>query len=87
MIQGNVKIDEHITHRVGAEWVKWRLAYGVLCYKNVLPKLKGKFYRVVVRLTMLYGDECWTSQKLRRPEDKSSRNENVEMDVQAYQNE
>ncbi|XP_070002679.1 uncharacterized protein [Nicotiana sylvestris] len=26
---------------------------------QVPPKLKGKFYRVVVRPTMLYGAECW----------------------------
>lgn len=29
-------------------WVKWRLAFGVLCDKNVSSRLKGKFYRVVV---------------------------------------
>ncbi|WMV30151.1 hypothetical protein MTR67_023536 [Solanum verrucosum] len=27
--------------------------------KKVPPKLKGKFYRVVVRLTLLYGAQCW----------------------------
>ncbi|PHT26468.1 hypothetical protein CQW23_33915 [Capsicum baccatum] len=39
--------------------MKWKLASGVLCDKKVPPKLKGKFYRVVVRPTMLYGAECW----------------------------
>ncbi|KAJ8550900.1 hypothetical protein K7X08_000270 [Anisodus acutangulus] len=38
--------------------MKWRLASGVLCDKKVSPKLKGKFYRVVVRPTMLYEAEC-----------------------------
>ena len=32
---------------------------GVLCDKKVPLKLKGKFYRVAVRPTMLYGTECW----------------------------
>ncbi|PHT86395.1 hypothetical protein T459_08501 [Capsicum annuum] len=32
---------------------------GVLCDRKVLPKLKGKFYRVAVSPTMLYGAECW----------------------------
>ncbi|XP_070004359.1 uncharacterized protein [Nicotiana sylvestris] len=58
IIQGNEEIDKDDTHRIGTEWMKWRLASGVLCDKNVPPKLKGKFYRVVVRLTMLYGAEC-----------------------------
>lgn len=31
----------------------------VLCNKNVLPRLKGKFYRMVARPTLLYGTECW----------------------------
>ncbi|KAF3682123.1 putative pre-mRNA-processing factor 6-like [Capsicum annuum] len=59
MIQGNGEIGEDITHRIGAGWLKWRLASGVLCDKKVPPKLKGKFYRVAVRPAMLYGAECW----------------------------
>ncbi|PHT28989.1 hypothetical protein CQW23_31440 [Capsicum baccatum] len=39
--------------------MKWKLASGVLCDKKVPPKLKGQFYRVVVRLAMLYGAEFW----------------------------
>ncbi|PHU26130.1 Casein kinase II subunit alpha-1 [Capsicum chinense] len=59
MIQGNREIDEDVTHHIGAGWMKWRLASGVLCNKKVLPKLKGKFYRVAVRPVTLYGAECW----------------------------
>ena len=32
---------------------------GILYDENVLPKHKGKFYRVVVRPTILHGAECW----------------------------
>ncbi|KAF3685402.1 putative xyloglucan glycosyltransferase 5-like [Capsicum annuum] len=53
MIQGNGEIDQDVTHRIRTGWLKWRLASGVLCDKKVPPKLKGKFYRVVVRPAML----------------------------------
>lgn len=42
--------------------MKMSLASVVLCDKNVLPTLKGKFYRMVVRPTLLYGSEL-ASQK------------------------
>ncbi|KAF3682506.1 14-3-3 protein 6 [Capsicum annuum] len=58
VIQGNGEIDEEVSHRIGAGWMKWKLASGVLCDKKVLPKLKGKFYGVTVRSAMLYGAEC-----------------------------
>ncbi|XP_016491400.1 uncharacterized protein LOC107811060 [Nicotiana tabacum] len=59
IIQGNGKIDEDITHRIGAGWMRWRLTYDVLCDKKVSPKPKVKFYRAVVRPTMFYGDKYW----------------------------
>uniref|UniRef100_A0A1S4D9K8 Reverse transcriptase domain-containing protein n=1 Tax=Nicotiana tabacum TaxID=4097 RepID=A0A1S4D9K8_TOBAC len=59
IIQGNGDIDEDVAHRIGAGWMKWRLASGVLCDRNVPLKLNDKFYRVVVRPAMLYGAECW----------------------------
>ncbi|KAG5620596.1 hypothetical protein H5410_005814 [Solanum commersonii] len=57
LIQG--EIDKDVTHHIGAEWMKWRLASGVLSDKNVPPKLKCKFYGVVVRPAILYGVKCW----------------------------
>ncbi|XP_060191168.1 uncharacterized protein LOC132620753 [Lycium barbarum] len=59
ILQENGDIDDDVTHRIGAGWLKWRLASRVLCGKKVPPKLKGKFYKVVVRPTLLYGAECW----------------------------
>ncbi|XP_019253945.1 PREDICTED: uncharacterized protein LOC109232645 [Nicotiana attenuata] len=53
VIQGNGEIEEDVTHCVGSRWMKWRIPFGVLCDKNVPPRLKGKFYRVAVRSTML----------------------------------
>ncbi|XP_060211622.1 uncharacterized protein LOC132639158 [Lycium barbarum] len=59
IIQENGDIDDDVSHRIGAGWMKWRLASGVLCDKKVPLKLKGRFYKVVVRPTLLYGAECW----------------------------
>nr|XP_009770721.1 PREDICTED: uncharacterized protein LOC104221358 [Nicotiana sylvestris] len=53
IIQGIGEIDEDIAYRIGVGWMKWRLASGVLCDRNVPLSLKGKFYRVVVRPAML----------------------------------
>nr|XP_009803656.1 PREDICTED: uncharacterized protein LOC104248992 [Nicotiana sylvestris] len=58
IIQGNGEIDEDVTNRIGAGWMRWRLSSGFLCDKTVPPGLKGKFYKVVVRSTMLYVAEC-----------------------------
>ncbi|XP_070041220.1 uncharacterized protein [Nicotiana tomentosiformis] len=59
IIQGDGEIGEDLTPRIGEGWMKLRLTSGVLCDKKVPLKLKGKFYRVVVRPMMLYGTECW----------------------------
>ncbi|XP_060212297.1 uncharacterized protein LOC132639932 [Lycium barbarum] len=59
IIQGIGEIDDDVTHRIGAGWMKWRLASGVFCDKKLPPKLKGKFYKVLVRSTMLYRVKCW----------------------------
>ncbi|KAM1659569.1 hypothetical protein ACFX2K_002661 [Malus domestica] len=39
--------------------MKWKSASGVLCDRRRPLKLKGKFYRTVIRSEMLYGTECW----------------------------
>nr|XP_018632584.1 uncharacterized protein LOC104114455 [Nicotiana tomentosiformis] len=63
IIQSNWEIDEDVTHRIGTGWLKWRLASGVLYDRNVPPTLKGKFYKAVVRPTILYGVECCPVKK------------------------
>lgn len=41
-----------------------RLASRVFWDKKIPPKLKGKFYRVVVRSTLLYEAKCWPVKNL-----------------------
>ncbi|XP_047263759.1 uncharacterized protein LOC124896264 [Capsicum annuum] len=53
MIQKDGEIDEDVNHWNGVGWMKWRLASGILYDKNVPPKLKGKFYRVMVKPALL----------------------------------
>ncbi len=64
IFQRNGHIDADVTHRVRAWWSKWRQASGVLGDKWVLIKVKSKFYRTVVRPTMLYGMECWAAPEM-----------------------
>ena len=63
IIQENGDIQEDVTHRINAGWMKWRAASGVLCDRRIPLKLKGKFYRTAVRPAMLYGAECWAVKR------------------------
>ena len=63
MLQRDRDIDKDVSHRIKVGWMKWRQASGVLCDKRVPQKLKGKFYRTVIRLAMLYGAGCWPTKR------------------------
>ncbi|GJR80807.1 ataxia telangiectasia mutated family protein [Tanacetum coccineum] len=54
VIHKSGRIEDDVTHRIQAGWLKWRAATGILCDKNVPLKLKGKFYRVAIRAAMLW---------------------------------
>jgi hypothetical protein len=54
ILQKNGDVDEDVSHRIKADWLKWRQASGVLCDPRVLLKLKDKFYRTAIQLAMLY---------------------------------
>ncbi|KAE8684176.1 Zeta-carotene desaturase [Hibiscus syriacus] len=56
-------VDDDVTHRIKAGWLKWKAATGVLCDKKVPLKLKGKFYRMTIRPALLYGSEYWAIKK------------------------
>ncbi|ONM53905.1 Retrovirus-related Pol polyprotein LINE-1 [Zea mays] len=62
-IERDGDIDEDVSHRIKAGWMKWHQASGVLCDKRVPRKLKGKFYRTVIRPAMLYGAKCCPTKR------------------------
>ena len=63
MLQKDGDVDEDVSHRIKAGWMKWRQASGVLCDRRVPQKLKGKFYRTAIRPAMLYCAECWLTKR------------------------
>jgi hypothetical protein len=63
MLQKNGVIDEDVSHRIKAGWLKWRRASDVLCDPRVSLKLKDKFYRTAIRPAILYGVECWPTKR------------------------
>jgi hypothetical protein len=63
MLQKDGDINEDLSHRIKAGWLKWRQASGVLCDPRVPLKLKCKFYRTVIRPVMLYRVECWPTKR------------------------
>jgi len=83
MLQRDGDIDEDVSHRIKAGWMKWRQASGVLCDKKVPQKLKGKFYRTAIRPAMLYGAECWPTKR-RHVQQQCCRNAHVALDLWAY---
>jgi hypothetical protein len=63
MLQKNRDIDEDVSHRIKVGWLKWRQVSDLLCDPRVPLKLKVKFYRTAIRLTMLYGAEYWPTKR------------------------
>ena len=58
ILQKNEELDGDLNHRIQVGWMKWKSASGMLCDHRMPLKLKEKFYRTTIRLTMLYGTEC-----------------------------
>jgi hypothetical protein len=63
MLQNDGDIDEVISHRIKNGWLKLHQASGVLCDPRVPHKVKGRFYRTVIRPAMLYVAECWPTKR------------------------
>ena len=51
--------------------------------KRVPQKLKGKFYRTVIKPAMLYGAECWPTKR-QHVQQISVKNAYVTLDLRSY---
>jgi len=56
-------IDDDINHRIRVVCQKLKNASRVVCDKKIPNRLKGKVCRIVFRLAVLYGAECWPIKK------------------------
>ena len=56
-------MDTEINHRIQSAWMNWRRSSGILCDKRISAKVKGRFYKSVVRPAMVYGAETWAVKK------------------------
>ena len=56
-VQSNGECGREVKKRVQAGWNGWRRMSGVICYRRVPARVKGKVYKVAVRPAMLYGLE------------------------------
>ncbi|KAK3571553.1 hypothetical protein QTP86_013185 [Hemibagrus guttatus] len=56
-VQSNGECGKEVKKRVQAGWNGWRKVSGVLCDRKISARIKGKVYRTVVRVAMLYGLE------------------------------
>jgi hypothetical protein len=63
MIQKDRNIDENVSHRIKAGWLKWCQVSSVLCDPRVPLKLKDKCYRTVIRPALLYGAKLWSNKR------------------------
>ena len=56
-IQCNGGCNSEVKRRMQAGWNNWRRVSGVICDRRFFVCAKGKVYKMVVRLAMLYGLE------------------------------
>ncbi|XP_047988405.1 uncharacterized protein LOC125228012 [Leguminivora glycinivorella] len=63
VLSSDGKIDSDIVHRTQTGWMKWRELTGVLCDRKIPLKVKGHVYKTAVRPALLYGSECWATNK------------------------
>ena len=59
----NGDLDAEMTHRIQSGWKNWKRVSGILCDRRIRLRVKGKVYKTVVRLEMMYGAETWAVKK------------------------
>ena len=81
----NKEIDKDTNQCIKIGWQKWKKASGVLSDKKIPLKLKGRVYRMVVRLALLYKTEWLAYQKVSHTKDESYINENESLDMWSHE--
>ena len=59
----NGDLDTETTHRIQSGWKNWKRISGILCDRRISFRVKGKVFKTVVRLAMVYGAETWAMKK------------------------
>ena len=59
----NGDLDTEMTHRIQSGWKTWKRISGILCDRRIHFRVKGKVYKTVVRLAMMYGAETCAMKK------------------------
>ncbi|KAK3533116.1 hypothetical protein QTP70_007304 [Hemibagrus guttatus] len=67
-VQSNGECGKEVKKQVQAGWNGWRKVSGVLCDRKISARIKGKVYRTVVKLAMLYGLETVSLRKRQESE-------------------
>ena len=57
MVQESGSCEREVKWRVQAEWNRWKKVSGVICYRRLPARVKGKVYSLVVISAMVYGLE------------------------------
>ncbi|XP_065321090.1 uncharacterized protein LOC135928562 [Gordionus sp. m RMFG-2023] len=63
-IQTNGLIEKEIKSKINQGCLKWRSLSGVLLDKRIPDKLKRKIYIFIVKTTILYSSETWSTKEL-----------------------
>ncbi|KAK3517914.1 hypothetical protein QTP70_027301 [Hemibagrus guttatus] len=86
-VQSNGESGKEVKKRVQAGWNGWSKVSGVLCDRKISARIKGKVYRTVVRLAMLYGLETVSLRKRQESELEETRmGKAIEVMIQHVEN-
>ena len=59
----NGDLDTEMMHRIQSGWKNRKRISGILCDRRIRFRVKGKVYKTIVRLAMVYGAETWAVKK------------------------